>query len=79
VVAAVVSLVVLGLAASPALGEQPLTALPYTPALDASFMDRSVDPALPLLSSRQPGLGRRPADRVPAGQDRAHPAAGAAI
>ena len=45
--AAFCSAALLALAASAAApAERPLTALPYTPSLDASFMDRSVDPCV---------------------------------
>src|SRR5947209_17782391 len=42
-------LALLGFSGSPvAAQERPLTALPYTPSLDASVMDRSVDPCVDL-------------------------------
>ena len=41
------ALALLGLAVAPARSqERPLTALPYTPSLDTSAMDRSVDPCV---------------------------------
>src|SRR5206468_7705928 len=46
-------LALLGLAAAPAGAagaERPLTALPYTPSLDTTVMDRSVDPCVDLYS-----------------------------
>ena len=37
-------------AAPPTTAERPLTALPYTPSLDASVMDRAVDPCVDLYT-----------------------------
>lgn len=49
--AALSILPLLGLAAAPARSqERPLTALPYTPSLDPSAMDRSVDPCVDLYA-----------------------------
>jgi putative endopeptidase len=40
------TLALLGFAAAAAPQERPLTSLPYTPSLDPSFLDRSVDPCV---------------------------------